>query len=49
MDALRLALGRCPNVDTVILERTGSSFDGTDDEEFRAEFRAIRSLCGATE
>ena len=47
MDALRLALERCPNVDTVILERIGSSFDGIDDEEFRTEFRAIRSLCAA--
>ena len=47
-DLLPLALARCPLVDRVVVERVGWSLgDDAADEEFRADFRAIRELCGS--
>jgi uncharacterized protein (UPF0276 family) len=41
-------LPRCPNVDTVILERLGWTIaDDAAAEELRESFRRIRTLCGA--
>jgi uncharacterized protein (UPF0276 family) len=50
---LPTALRRCPDVDTVIVERVGTSFGGdgfdpaTAAVQFQADFLAVRAACGA--
>jgi hypothetical protein len=43
---LPLVLHRCPNIETVVVERIGRAFgDLQADERFRAGFRAVRAIC----